>query len=189
MGSFPAPQPARSDTEECGCELGALATAPFPFRTGQVSPAPPLTSLVSPSPPRGFTLHPSSLSYQCAHTQQLILAAPSPVRMCPPHLHAHPTQLWGYKLPSDVSRTQSYTHPITRSCTQSARPITHSFAISPTVTVTGLRALSHSGTCCLSHTHTAAPTAACTHKHPGPTSHAWARPGSPAGPPPRRVAR
>lgn len=72
------------------------------------------------------------------------------------------------RLSSDVSRTQSYIHPITQSWTRSARPIAHSFAVSPTVTVPA--------SWC---SHAASHTSTLTQCHP----HGLTR-----GPPPHRVA-
>lgn len=128
-----------------------------PCRTGQVGPVSSSPSPVLPPPSGDMTL-----SHLCTHC---------------PLLSAHPTQLWGYKLRSAASHTQRYTHPITQSCTQSARPITHSSTVSPTVTVAGLPS-PHTVHTPPSHTHSR-PAAPHTLKH--------ACPVSPAGPCPTEL--
>lgn len=172
-----------------GVSQGALATAPLPSGPGRWAQCPPHLSifpmafweLESESP-----LQPFSRSYLCTPTRPLFLAAPSPMRMCLPHLFARPTQLRGDKLPSDVSCTQVMYTQLHRVVHSLHAPLHMASQFLP-VTVTGLPVLSHWRTHWLSQTHTAVPTAGCTCKHPCPVSHAWARPGSPAGPPPAEL--
>lgn len=108
-----------------------------PCRTGQVGPVSP-SLLLFPHHLWGHDSESPLLPFSppiCAPPPWCTSPLPPRLGYCAfPHPHAHPTQLpgeGGNKLHSAVSRTQSYTHPITQSCTQSARPITHSSAESP----------------------------------------------------------
>ena len=157
-------QGQRRDSVSVGVVRGVSPCLAFPSgqgRSAQGCPHPP----VSPPPSGGSTLSPHR-----AHSPPPICAA-SPVRIRPSRPRAHPTQLRGYKFSSDVSHTQSYTYPITQSCTVCTPHHTQFHRVSPTVSVTASSPTA---------AHTAPPpTAARTHVSPV---------GSPAGPPPCRGA-
>ena len=122
-------QGQRRDSVSVGVVRGVSPCLAFPSgqgRSAQGCPHPP----VSPPPSGGSTLSPHR-----AHSPPPICAA-SPVRIRPSRPRAHPTQLRGYKFSSDVSHTQSYTYPITQSCTVCTPHHTQFHRVSPTVSVT-----------------------------------------------------
>lgn len=84
---------------------GRLSPSCFPSTFG---------GLDSESPP-----YPFSPSYRCTRPASPVMTDPPP--------EPTPHSSGGTSFPA-TSHAPSYTHPITQSCTQSARPITHSFA-------------------------------------------------------------
>lgn len=142
-------QPGRTrDSAGVSWGGGALATAPLPSGPGRWGQWPPHLSifpmafwgLESESPPQ-----PPSPPHLRAPTQPHFLAAPSPMRMCLPHLFAHPTRLRGHKLPSDVSCTQVMYTQLHRVVHSPHAPLHMASQFLP-VTVTGLPVLSRSRT-------------------------------------------
>ena len=94
---------------------GRLSPSCFPSTFG---------GLDSESPP-----YPFSPSYWCTRPASPVMTDPPP--------RTHPAQLWGYKLSSNVSRTQLYTPNYTELYTVCTPHYTQFRRVSPSVTVTG----------------------------------------------------